>query len=513
MSSNIRLPLCLLLLTCCSCKSGAQVHSDSTALKIPAEPAVAKVEPTAAPLEVSALDPQVSETTKTESSSPEIQEVSLTVSAADSDDDQLSPPPAYHNSLNIYETISQSLVGNPALVALRETENVGVSAVGVAETYPFNPWVQVQATPGQYAPDGKSAGSTYHYVLMMQQIQLAHQQQYREDAAYSSLNSIRWNIHQSELQTTSMTAQLYYTLLYRRGLLEIARASQDNNSRLLQALTKRFEAGDLSAADLATVRIDTRSTSQQLRLAEANYQTALRNLRNQLGLDPASPVDFRGDLRDIHWRMPNAETAQQWQPEVYQQQIADPSDEKAWIASWAACRPDVQVAHADIDVASANLNLASANKVPDLIIGPYYQKDASSLTHYGLRAQMDIPVLNTGRPLERQRMSEFNQKTTVWRQTLLRAELEAQAAYERYKVAYELYDRERGLTSNELPQELQSLEKQFEIGEVDVVRIIQARTSILQNQRAHLDLVNELAQSAALLVGASGMPLELMVAP
>ncbi|MEQ9072082.1 MAG: TolC family protein, partial [Gimesia chilikensis] len=81
------------------------------------------------------------------------------------------------------------------------------------------------------------------------------------------------------------------------------------------------------------------------------------------------------------------------------------------------------------------------------------------------------------------------------------------------QVAYELYERERGLTSNELPQELQSLEKQFEIGEVDVVRIIQARTSILQNQRAHLDLVNELAQSAALLVGAAGMPLELMIVP
>lgn len=512
MPSEFRFYLTLLLLTCCGCQSGAQVHSDSVALNEPAKTELSSTPPLEVPaLEVSALE--TSDEEISESSSPEIQEVSLTVSEADNNDDPLSPPPAYHNSLNVYETISQALVGNPSLVALREMENVGVATVGVAETYPFNPWVQVQATPGQYGSNGQAAGSTYHYVLMMQQIQLAHQQQFREDAAYSSLNSIRWNISQSELQTTSTAAQLYFTVLYRRGLLEIARASQDNNSSLLQALTKRYEAGDLSAADLATVRIDTRSTSQQLRLAEANYQTALRNLRNQLGLDPDSPVDFRGDLRDIQWRMPTAETARQWQPEVYQQQIADLSDEKAWIASWAACRPDVQVAHADIDVASANLNLASANKMPDLIIGPYYQKDASSLTHYGLRAQMDIPVLNTGRPMERQRMAEFNQKTTVWRQTLLRAELEAQAAYERYKVAYQLYERERGLTSKELPQELQSLEKQFEIGEVDVVRIIQARTSILQNQRAHLDLVNELAQSAALLVGASGMPLELMISP
>ena len=62
----------------------------------------------------------------------------------------------------------------------------------------------------------------------------------------------------------------------------------------------------------------------------------------------------------------------------------------------------------------------------------------------------------------------------------------------------------------DLPQELQSLERQFRAGEVDVVRVIQARSSILQNQRARLDLLNELAQSAALLVGATGMPIEML---
>ena len=43
------------------------------------------------------------------------------------------------------------------------------------------------------------------------------------------------------------------------------------------------------------------------------------------------------------------------------------------------------------------------------------------------------------------------------------------------------------------------------------MRVIQARTSMLQNQRALLDQLNELAQSAALLVGATGMPVELLL--
>ena len=128
--------------------------------------------------------------------------------------------------MTVYECISSALASNPDLVALRDTEQVGVATVGVAETYPFNPFIQAQVTPGQYLPGGGPSGSTYHYVLLMQRIQLAHQQQYREDAAHSALNGVRWNIHQAELQATAMTAQLYFTVLYQRGLLEVARRSQ-----------------------------------------------------------------------------------------------------------------------------------------------------------------------------------------------------------------------------------------------------------------------------------------------
>ena len=47
-----------------------------------------------------------------------------------------------------------------------------------------------------------------------------------------------------------------------------------------------------------------------------------------------------------------------------------------------------------------------------------------------------------------------------------------------------------------LPSELQKLEHQFKAGEVDVIRIFTARTSLIQNHRAHLDTLNELAQAA-----------------
>ncbi len=415
-------------------------------------------------------------------------------------------------SVPLLATISAALAQNPDLVALRQSERVGVAACGVASTYPFNPFVQVQATPYQHLP-GEGPGTTAHYVLLMQRIQLAHQQRHRENAALSSLNGIRWNIHQAELQTVSLTARLYFALLYQRGLLEVAQISQENNEQLLDVLMKRFEAGDASAADVATVRFDTRATQQQKRLVEANYESACRDLLRQLGLPPRSPHDFDGDLTTLQWRLPGAESSDASTDESMFALKELRRENIDWITTWAATRPDVLTARANIDIARANLRLATADRTPDVQVGPYYQRDPDGMSHFGFRAEMNLLFIDTGKPLEAQRAAELGQQTTTWQQLLLRAELEAQTAFERYQLAYVAVEAEFGEDLLELPEELQSLERQFRAGEVDVVRVIQARTSILQNQRARLDLLNELAQSAALLVGATGMPLELLIVP
>lgn len=496
--ARIRLLILLPLLMLYGCRSGGSYRTDDISDQHHASPLVQPAVSVSADLVAEAQPASAIQQTSLESLQP-----SKLNATGNSDQSSVG-------SLSLHASIETALARNPDLVALRRTEQVGVAAVGVAETYPFNPFVQVQATPYQHL-SGQGSGSLYHYVLMMQRIQLARQQQYREDASYSSLNGIRWNIHQAELQVVSLTTQLYFTLLYQRGLLEIAEVSQKNNEQLLQTLMKRFEAGAAAAANVATVRIDTRSTRRQLQLANANYQTALRDFRRQLGMQPDSTYDISGDLQLITWRMPNGGSLESALPEMTLDIDAEPVLDKAWVKSWAASRPDVLAAHANIDVARANLHLATADRVPDLQLGPYYQHDPDGRTRLGFRAEMNIPIVNSGKPLEMQRAAELGQQTAVWRQLQLRAELEAQAAFEKYELAYRTLDKDLAEDAFELPQELKSLERQFTEGEIDIVRIIQARNSILQNQRAYLDLLNEIAQSAALLIGATGMPVDFLI--
>ena len=426
------------------------------------------------------------------------------VESADSSNDAIQQVSALENSVsptsatlepvtakyNIHAAIETALAQNPELIALRQNENVGLGVLGVAQTYPFNPFVQVQATPLQWAPNqatiNEGSGTTSHYVLLMQQIQLGNQQQYREEAASASLNGIRWNILQAELLNVAQTERLYFVAVYQQGLRDLANLNAENNRQLLSILEVQQQAGQATAADVAIVRLDVRSTKQQQRIAEANYETALLDLKRHLCLPPDSKIDL--DQNVLKWNWKPATTAE--------------------LTSMATNRPDVQAARADAEAARANTSLANASRIPDVQLGPYYQRTDTGVTFLGFRAQMDLPVINDGTPLLRQREAEYCQRVAVSQQLAMRAHLEAEAAAQRYERALTLQAESVDGSLTSVPVELQRLEEQFKANEVDILRVIQARNSLLQSQRADLDALNELMQAAVAVTAASGLPLE-----
>ena len=427
-------------------------------------------------------------------------------------DDELTPgellPAPDPSALSLDDAIETGLVQNPDLVALRQNEGVSAAAFGVAQTYPLNPFLQVQVTPYQRNTDG-GTGSTAHYVLLMQQIQLAHQQQFREDMASAQLNQVRWNIHQAELLNTAQTARLYFLALYQRGIRDLMRSNAELNQQLLRISERQVEAGQITSADVAIVRIDARSTRQQADLAEANYHTALLDLRRQLNIPLEEKVELTGDLARFHWRPVHDAAVRQISPEPGGMELEvrelDDRNDTDLIKRLAAGRPDLMAARADIVTAYANYRLANAARTPDLQIGPYYQRDDFGTVFGGFRAQMDLPVMNNGKPLVRQRLAEHSQRSTFWEQLLARAEVDAIASVDRYERARRLVEAARPDFQDDLPQELERLEAQFKANEVDVLRIFQGRTSLINSRRAALDLLNELAQATAALTAATGI--------
>ncbi|HWB00654.1 MAG TPA: TolC family protein, partial [Pirellulales bacterium] len=203
--------------------------------------------------------------------------------------------------LSLFDAIETGLLQNPDLTVLRQNEGVSLGALGVARTYPFNPYIQVQATPIQSQKADTVHDTIYQYVLVMQTIQLAHQQRRREEIGMAALTSVRWNILQAELLNVAQTERLYFTALYQRGIRDLVRQNADLNQELLATSQRQLEAGHVSGADVAIVRIDSQSTQTQAELAEANYQTALLDLRRQLNIPLEQPLDLTGELTDWQW--------------------------------------------------------------------------------------------------------------------------------------------------------------------------------------------------------------------
>lgn len=411
--------------------------------------------------------------------------------------------------LDLVQSVEMALVQNPDLQTIRQNEGVGRGVLGVAQTYPFNPFVQVQATPLQYGANGAGPGTIYHYVLLMQTLQLAHQQRFREESGLAALSSVRWNIHQAELLNLAQTERLFFTALYQRGIRDLALANAKVNEELLDVLERQLRAGHASAADVAIVRVDSRSTRKQAQLAEANYQTALLDLRRQLGLDIGAPFEPSGDLAEFHWLSTEGQHLRPYRT----LQIAATVDAPGEMANLVAGRPDVMAARADLAAARANADLARAARRPDLQIGPYYQRTEQGTTYWGFRAQSDVPVVNNGLPMVRQREAEVRQRFAAWRQLQTRAQLEAAAAIDRYQRAWHIVNESQQGLEEPLPAELERLEEQFKAGEVDILRVFTARSSLLQWRRAQLDMLNEVAQAAANVTAATGLAPDALIGP
>ena len=62
----------------------------------------------------------------------------------------------------------------------------------------------------------------------------------------------------------------------------------------------------------------------------------------------------------------------------------------------AVCRPDVRAAGADLQAAVAEAKLALASRMPNLDIGPAYERDEDKTVFWGVAAQMAVPVFGQG---------------------------------------------------------------------------------------------------------------------
>ena len=438
-------------------------------------------------------------------------QLAAAVLPAETEDTQRNPVEPRFVSLSLEDAIATALEFNPDLVTMRAGEPVAHAAYHVAKTYPFNPQFQTQILPYTRDRNGNEASVDQQYAIV-QTFELAHQKRFRTAAAAAGWQQTSNSIRAEELASIAQTTRSFFGAIYQRALRDQARSLATLNDNLIGVLQRRFEAGQANAADVTLVRLETQSLRRQAELAEANYQTALLNLMSYLNLDSTVPLELCGELPDEQWRPLESVLAGS---EVESPDADDPEAvaeiDDAALQQLVASRPDVQAAWSAVEAARADLGLAEAARTPDLQIGPTYARDDAATEFWGLQAQIDIPAVNTGKPLVRQRVVELRRQEIAATQLETKAMAEARAAVQRYERARRLVAGARADFERPPADVLQPVENQFKAGQIGLLQVFAARTSLAQSHRSYLDLLNELAQAAADVTQATGIgPQELM---
>jgi cobalt-zinc-cadmium efflux system outer membrane protein len=418
-------------------------------------------------------------------------------------------------SLTLQAAIQIALERNPDLIAIRSSEPVARATHRVAGTYPFNPQFQTQVLPYTRDRAGHDAAVSQQHVIV-QTFELAHQRRFRTGAAAAEWERVRGNIRAAELTSAAQTERFFFAILYQRELRDLARSLAELNADLVEVLERRLKAGQANYADVALARLQSQSARHRQLLMEANYQTALTNLSSYLNLAEGTHVDPIGAWLQWHWQsVANAlrgtdhESLDGQTPGFGTDQ--DDSAFGASVRRLVAQRGDVAAARAGVAMASKNLALAEAMRRPNLQIGPLWQRDDAATEFWGIQAQMDIPVVNTGTPLVRQRRAELQQQQVTAERLEEKAVSEARAAVARYERARRLVDQSRGDFAQAMPDALKFFEDQFQAGQITLLEVFAARTSLAQSRQSLLDLLNELALAAADVTKATGLSAQQLI--
>lgn len=202
------------------------------------------------------------------------------------------------------------------------------------------------------------------FVRIDQVIERGNKRELRIDNARALENAAGADLSDAVRQQRLAVAAAYYDLLEAQERVAVTAENVDLFARTIAAGEQRLKAGDIAAADLTRIRVDSLRAQNDARLAEAD------RVRAQVGL--AFLIAAEGDaarLRAIDpWPIPALPAVPGAEP--------DPD-----LAAAVEKRPDVRSAQLRIEAAAQARELARRLRTRDVSVGAQYDHYPSSATN------------------------------------------------------------------------------------------------------------------------------------
>lgn len=395
------------------------------------------------------------------------------------------PDPETSGPLRFSHLLRYAEARSPLLYVSQQRAQLGAADVEGAEVLvPYNPSLTL------IGGGRRVAGVTRFEVgaQLQQRLEVAGERGTRleaaeagRDAQRAEVDVVRWELH-------VQVHALFYKLLVRRQRVEAATALERFAGRVGDIIDRRIEAGEDAPLKTLAARTELAKAAQLAIEARRAYREAQLSLAVLSGWPASVPIEVEGKLSGKR-RLPKRDALRE------QALASHPS--RRWLAL-------------EVRASDARVEREDREGTLEPTLGVRYGREAEpeSVAHVIVGTlQIPIPIWQrnqAGRARARAERGVRRAEAYVFTSTLDARLAEAMVRVEAAEARTEIFGREL------LPafaQNLEKLQRAFELGEIDTLQLAQIQSRLLVAQDAALAALEDYYDALAELEGLSGVEL------
>lgn len=301
-------------------------------------------------------------------------------------------------------------------------------------------------------------------VALMQEFEIAGQPGYRRQAARENLERVKFEIGDFERTLRFRVTDVFLKLLNSESKIKQAERIVELRSRLYDASKKRLSLGDIPEAQVILAEFELNRARSDLISLQREREELLSRLKTELSLEDDTRIEIQGELS-----RPS--------PSFSLQELIKTAIER---------RPDLAASERERRVAEAEERLARAERIPNIRVGPFYERDDKD-NIVGGKISIPLPFFDRNQGEIREALARKSIANLNYLSRRRALEREIRAAYNKFKLA----EREISLYPEDslkrFDESLDLNQRAYQEGQIDLSDAILFQNQVIEARQKFID--------------------------
>ena len=295
-------------------------------------------------------------------------------------------------------------------------------------------------------------------VSITQEFEIGGQPTYRREAAQRNFEKVKFEVGDFERLLRFRITELFLRLLSTRTKIQQSQQVVDLRNRLYEAAKTRLDAGDIPEVQLTTTEFELNRARSDLISLQRESEELLYRLRTKLFVEDDRDIEFTGSLA----------------------RVSPPSlSPRELLKSALAKRPDLAALEREAKAAEAEERLTRAERVPNIRVGPFYERDDKD-NIFGGRISIPLPVFDRKQGELREALARKTRANINYLNLRQSIEKAVRSAYARFALS----EKELSLYSDEtvkrFDDSLELYQKAYQERQIDLPELILFQNQVIE---------------------------------